>query len=120
MDEFLNQLSPVDRKKLENLVRLEDEGKELPVLEELQGIKGFLEQIANKPDLEMPQMPEIPTPPTDINVNNFPDVQRVEITNYPQPVKMPEMKFDLSKTNDLLQKLLNKEQENIEATLEII
>ena len=114
MEEFLNQLNKVDRKKLENLIKLDEEGKDLPILEEIQQTNTLLEQILNKSDIEIPEFPTIPVPV----INVEPPVVNVQAP----VVEVKTEKVDLTKTNSLLEKILNKENtnEDINITLELV
>lgn len=109
--------------KEEKLLKIAESGgndKDLLLFEELEDINATLKVISEK---EPPPFPEFPTPlpypqfPEQKEVV-FPDVQFVEVLNFPE-VKIPKM--DMSKTNSLLQELIDKEpkQIDINVTLKI-
>ncbi len=85
----------------------------MAIFEELQALNETLGTIANKPDIEIPEtiippMPDVMNVKV-INPTDIPKMMKVEVMN---PMKMPEM--DMSKTNDLLQKLVDKEEKDVD------
>lgn len=104
LDNIISQMPNVDKTKLKNILKL-DEDKDLAMLEELQSINEGIKMMCEK---EMPTM-EMPEPLEEVSIKNLPDVMKVEITN---PMPMPEMpKMDMTETNNLLKRLLAKETE---------
>ena len=110
------QLSEVNKKKLEKLANFADKTdvhQNLPIYEELCEINETLRVIAEKPDIEIPSFPEIPEQKDVV----FPETMKVEVVN---PVKFPEMpKVDLTQTNSLLQKLVDREDKPVDISVSL-
>ena len=108
LEQILNQLPIGDRKKAENLLKLEED-KDLPILEEIQRTNEILEGVLNR---------KIPAP----IVNIEPPIVKVEapIVNVPAPkVEVKTEKVDMTKTNTLLQKILDKEVEPVDISVSL-
>ncbi len=88
----------------------------LALYSELCEIKDVMTVIAEKPDLEFPTFPEIPEPLEEVSIKNFPEVMKVEIMNQ---MEMPKMECDMSMTNSLLQRLIDKESEPVDITVDL-
>lgn len=96
--------------KLEKYTKFE-ESKDLAIFDELQQMNKTLKEIVDKPNIEIPPFPEIPE-----TVVNVPET----VVNVPQPkVEVKTEKIDLTKTNSLLQKLLDKKEEPLEVSVEL-
>ena len=111
------QISEGDKKMIDELLEFGknvDVHPNLPVVRELKKTNELLSALINKPDMEMPTIPE---PLEAVSISNMPEVMKVEVIN---PMGMPEMpKIDMVETNSLLKKILEKDTE-INVTLEIV
>lgn len=125
-DEY-NQLPEGDKKKLKKVANFDDD-KEFAMHQEMMEANEHLEGIHEKlnENLEYGKemcevmksmhedMKEMPAPIVNV------EAPSPVVVPAPKVEVKPEIKIDLSKTNDLLQRILDKEQEDIEATLEIV
>lgn len=92
-----------ENNQLERLIDFADDPN-LAIFSELQDISDTLIKISEKETPEFPTFPKVPEPLEEVSIKNFPDVQKVEVVNFPL-----EKEVDLTETNNLLKRLLNKE-----------
>ena len=103
------ELSPSQKQKIKKLLDFADNNNRA-IFDELQQVNETLKAIASKPDIEIPG----PIEPKDVT---FPDIQKVEVTN---PVVIPDFpQTDLTKTNTLLQKLIDKEDRPVDINVNL-
>lgn len=110
------QLTPKD-KKLIALAEASATDKDVILVESIdEGLAAVVEAIKAIP--EAPEAPEviIPPYPTDVSINNLPDVQKVEIINLPEE---KEYTWDMSETNGLLKAILDKKDEPLDVTVHL-
>lgn len=104
--------------KLKKIASFEDD-KAFAIFQEIEAVNEKLDVIASKETPKMPEMPEIPQPLEEVSINNLPEIQKVEIVNFPKEKETKENKIDLSKTNSLLQQLLDKEAEPLDIKVKL-
>ena len=102
----MNAPEGIIKKRAQKVV---DAGMNIPLAQLTESIhlNDKLEALLSKEDIVIPEYPEFPEHPTEIAINNLPEVQKVEITNLP---KEKDDKEQITLLKEISLELKKKEQ----------